>query len=79
MAITFQKAEIVRQRDPGTGKLTWSINLTTTDDKGGIICTTVAERDDMRTILRDALILERQGVRVARGGLAHVESGGARA
>lgn len=76
--LVSQKAEIVRDRD-NAGARVWRIDLTTTDDKGFVTRTTVAERADMRSILGDALVLEKQGVPVARGGLARGEIGGSHA
>lgn len=67
-------AEIVRQRDPDTGRSMWVIDAVVIDPRDGTTQRVMlAEADSMRGILGEALALERRGYFVARGGLALVK------
>ena len=60
-----RNAEIIRSCDRD-GARRWSIEVVAPDGSRE----TVAERSDVRSILADALALERQGFHVSRAGLA---------
>lgn len=71
ISISSQKAEIVRRRDPDTGRATWFIDGIVVDPRDGTTQRVMlAEADTMRGILGEAIALERRGYFVARGGLA---------
>ena len=64
-------AEIVRVRDPATGRAIWVIDGIVADPRDGSMQRVgIAEANSMRGILAEADALERRGYLVARGGLA---------